>query len=455
MNNRHPMALLFSCKMLVTALLAIACVSPGVYAASEEDQAEADQVIARQNDPVPAESRVSGNTLPRTPLAGEAYTTTLWGRTIEIPARNRENELAVTLGSNFYTPSVGDDWAVPIAALYWRHGREKWRARAVVGLFVNEVDVSRSFGRFELLGHFENNTIPFADVDVQDGREVTSSSVVWGTVSGWLGAGVRIPVDPFQADNDLRVQLFYQAGYFYNDRTSDTGAFVLLPPDTFFQGIRFRVRYDGLRRNLLELPHEGWAAGGDLEWTRRNKWSNEVFGAVPFTQDETQDYLKLSGYLVGATGLPWLSERHRIVGYLHGGISPVGRLDRFSAFRVGAGPFPSETNDLYRVPYPGALYNSFPVTDYVVATLEYRLELLFFMYMHLRGTVAWGANRPDFSTNGLNLRLSGTDGEAVSVGLTSAFFKNSQIYLEYAYDNKLLRNGTSGHSFTALWSKSF
>lgn len=456
MNKRDPVALMFSCKMLVTAFLAIACASPAVHAAaSEEDQTEADQAIARQNDPVPGETRVSGNTPPRTPLAGEAFTTTLWGRTINIPARNRENDLAITLGSNFYAPSVGDDWAVPIAALYWRHSWEKWRARAVVGLFVNEVDVSRSFGRFELLGHFENNTIPFADVDVQDGREVTSSSVVWGTVSGWLGAGVRIPVAPFQADNDLRVQLFYQAGYFYDDRTSDTGAFVLLPPDTFFQGIRFRVRYDGLRRNLLELPHEGWAAGGDLEWTRRNKWSNEVFGAVPYTQDETQDYLKLSGYLVGATGLPWLSERHRLVGYLHGGISPVGRLDRFSAFRVGAGPFPSETNDLYRVPYPGALYNSFPVTDYVVATLEYRLELLFFMYMHLRGTVAWGGNRPDFSTDGLHLKLSGSDGEAVSVGLTSAFFKESQIYLEYAYDNKLLRNGTSGHSFMALWSKSF
>ncbi|HKZ17518.1 MAG TPA: hypothetical protein VJ161_08675, partial [Geobacteraceae bacterium] len=104
---------------------------------------------------------------------------------------------------------------------------------------------------------------------------------------------------------------------------------------------------------------------------------------------------------------------------------------------------------------PGALYNSFPVTDYAIATLEYRLELLFFMYLHLRGTFAWGANRPDFSDGGLNLRLSGTDGEAFSVGLTSAFFKDSQLYLEYAYDTKLLRNGTDGSSFTVLWSKSF
>jgi hypothetical protein len=133
----------------------------------------------------------------------------------------------------------------------------------------------------------------------------------------------------------------------------------------------------------------------------------------------------------------------------------VGTLDRFSAFRVGSGPFPNETYDLARVPYPGSLYNSFPVTDYAIATLEYRLELLFFMYLHLRGTFAWGANRPDFSDGGLDLDLSGTDGEAFSVGLTSGFFKGSQIYLEYAYDTKLLRNGIGGSSFQVLWSKSF
>jgi hypothetical protein len=83
------------------------------------------------------------------------------------------------------------------------------------------------------------------------------------------------------------------------------------------------------------------------------------------------------------------------------------------------------------------------------------------MYLHLRGTVAWGTNRPDFSgtdgsgTDELRLRLTSADGEAFSAGLTTAFFYNSQLYLEYAYDTKLLRNGTSGNSFMLLWSKSF
>jgi hypothetical protein len=431
-------ALVFSCSSLVGNAVA-----------------DADAGIVQQSDPLPGEKDAADESSPGTPLAGEAYKTTLWGKTIDIPARNRENERAVTLGANFYVPSIGDSFAEPIGALYWRRQWEKWWSRAIVGVFVNEVDVERSFGNFQLVGHFDNNTIPFADVDVQDGRKVNSSSVLWGTVEGWLGAGIKLPVAPCQADNFLRVQLFYHGGYFYDGRTKDTGADVQLPPDTFYQGIRFRTRYDGLRRNILELPHQGWAAGGDLDWTKRADWSNEAIGGVTFTQSETQEYLKLSGYLVGATGLPYLSERHRLVGYLYGGISPVGKLDRFSAFRLGAGPFPNETYDLARVPYPGALYNSFPVTDYVLATLEYRLELLFFMYLHLRGTFAWGANRPDFADGGLDLRLSGADGEAFSVGLTSGFFKDSQIYLEYAYDTKLLRNGTSGSSFTVLWSKSF
>jgi len=396
------------------------------------------------------------DTAYRTPLAGEAYATTFLGKKIAIPSRNRKNVRSLTLGANFYIPDVGSDTALPIAALYWRHQEDTWWLRSVIGVFVNEVDLARNLGNFQLLGHFDNNTIPFAETEIKDGEEVTSSSVIWGTVSAWLGAGIHIPVAPFQSDNDLRLQLYYQAGYFYDKRTSDTGENVVLPPDTFFQGLRLRARYDGIRRNIMELPHEGWAAGGDFDLTFRDTWSDSTFGDLIFTKDDTRKYLKLSGYLIGASGIPWLSERHRFVGYLHGGVSPVGKLDRFSAFRAGGGPFPNETDDLYRLPYPGALFNDFPVSDYLVGTLEYRYELLFFMYLHLRATFAWGANRPDYSgPEGLRLKLTSADGEAFSAGLTTGFFYDSQLYLEYAYDNKFLRNGASGSSFMLLWSKSF
>ena len=78
------------------------------------------------------------------------------------------------------------------------------------------------------------------------------------------------------------------------------------------------------------------------------------------------------------------------------------------------------------------------------------------MYLHLRGTFAWGGNRPDYDTSkGLKLNLRSADGEAVSVGLTSGFVGDSQLYLECSYDSKLLRNGREGSSFMLLWSKSF
>ncbi len=447
-NNRMPC---IGVHRLVVAFLVTLCIRGMVCC----DGAAADGVPS----PAPVVRHVSAYNVDEsvhTPYAGDACETTVFGRKIDIPPRDRNNLRSFTLGGNFYYHKVGSERGAPIVAFYYRHGGEKWWNRDIVGLFVNEVDVARNYGRFQLLGHFDNNTVPFADTEIQNGREIKSSSVIWGTVSGWLGAGIRVPVAPFQADNDLRVQLFYHAGYFYDMRTGNTGADVRLPPDTFTHGLRFRIRYDGLRRNIMELPHEGWAWGGDAELSRRDSWSDSTFGNLPFYRNETRDYLKLSGYVIGAMGIPGLSERNRFIWYLHGGGTPYGRLDRFSSFRAGGGPFPNESDDLYRLPYPGALYNNFPVSDYVVSTLEYRRELLLFLYLHLRGTFAWGANRPDYTTSPeLKLKLSTTDAEAYSIGLTSGFFGDSQLYLEYAYDTTLLRNGTSGRSFMLLWSKSF
>ncbi|NVN89049.1 MAG: hypothetical protein HXX11_00475 [Desulfuromonadales bacterium] len=428
----------------------------GSSALAMTTETAADRTVAPLNSSATDVAAAGGNFSALVPLAGEAYQTTIMGRRIAIPARNRDNVLALTLGATAYTPKLGGDSVLPIAALYWKQRWDSWWTRDVIALFVNEMDVAKSYGRFQLLGHLENNTVPSADVNIKDGREVTSSSVIWGTVSGWLGAGYRMPVAPWQADNDLRVQLFYHAGYFYDARTGDTGSTVHLPPDTYQHGLRLRVRYDGLLRNIMELPHQGVAWGGDLELTRRDTWSDSTFGGLLFTSGDTRDYLKFSGYVIGAMGIPGLSERHRFVGYLHGGVSPMGKLDRFSSFRAGGGPFPNESDDLYRLPYPGALFNNFGVTDYVVGTLEYRLQLAFFLYLHLRGSFAWGGNRPDYdTTKGLRLRLTSSDGEAFSVGLTSGFIADSQLYLEYSYDSKLLRNGRDGSSVMLLWSKSF
>ena len=387
-----------------------------------------------------------------TPLAGEPFKTEAFGQTILIQGRNRDNAAALVLGATFFTPQLAEQVLLPIGAVFLKHRWDDTRFRGVFSIFVNEADASRTFGDWQLLGHLDNNTIPFPAAEIAGGQEVKRTSIISGTVNGRLGLGWRQPVAPFQADNDLRVQLFYQAGYLYSKRVADTGRTVVLPPDTMVHGPLVRVRYDGLRRNLMELPHQGVAAGIDLEYMQRNTWSDANYGGALFRADETRDYLKLSGYLTAASGIPGLSEKDRALFSLYGGFAPSGVLDRFSSFRIGGGPFPSETDDLYRQVYPGAMFNQFPATEYMIGSAEYRRELLFFLYLHLRGTYAW-VKRDIFTTS--RLRSLVNRGEAFSGAITSGFLWDSELSVEYSYDTSVLRNGSEGSTITVLWCKGF
>lgn len=311
-----------------------------------------------------------------TTLAGEPCNIECFGRSVDVPPRNRDNTAALVLGGALFTPNLAEHDFLPIAALYWKHRWDDTRMRGTFSVFVNELDASKTFGPFQLLGHLDNNTIPFPAAEIERGVEVEGTSIKWGTVNGRLGVGVRLPVAPFQIDNDLRLQLFYQVGYLYSKRVEDTGPNVVLPPDTLVHGPLLRIRYDGMRRNLMELPHQGVAAGIDAEFIRRSKWSDANYGGAVYTKNETQDYLKVSGYLTVATGIPLLSEKNRLLFSLYGGFAPYGTLDRFSAFRIGGGPVPSETDDLDRQVFPGAMFSQFPASGYLIGSLEYRRELL-------------------------------------------------------------------------------
>ena len=387
-----------------------------------------------------------------TPLAGEPAKLGVFGRTVDILGRNRDNASALVLGSIFFTPPLAEQVLLPLGAFYWKHRWGDTRFRGIFSGLVNEVDLSRTFGEWQLLGHLDNNTVPFQMAEIAGGQEVKRTSIISGTVSGRLGLGLRLPVAPFQSDNDLRLQLFYQDTYLYSKKVPDTGLTVVLPPDTQVHGPMLRVRYDGLRRNLMELPHSGLAAGMDAEFMRRDIWSDANYGGAVFTKNQTRDYLKLSGYLTSASGIPGLSEKNRLLFSFYGGFAPYGTLDRFSAYRIGGGPFPSETDDLYRQVYPGAMFNQFPASDYLIGSVEYRRELLFFLYLHLRGTYAW-VKREIFTTT--RLKYLENRGEAFSAAVTSGFVWESEISLEYSYDTNILRNGASGSTTTLLWSKGF
>jgi len=389
----------------------------------------------------------------RTPLAGEQCDIECLGRKYALPKRDRENTRALVFGGSLFAPDLAGHSFIPIGALYYKHRFHDLRVRGVFSILVNEVDLSRTSGQFQLLGHVDNNTIPFAATEIDAGKDVPGTSIKWGTANLRLGAGWRLPVAPFQIDNDLRLQLYYQAGYLYSKRLTGTGQGVLLPPDTPVHGPLFRIRYDGLRRNLMELPHEGMAAGLDAEYLTRGTWSDANYGAATFPEAATRDYLKLSGYLNVATGIPLLSEKHRLITSFYGGFAPYGTLDRFSTFRIGGGPIPSEADDMERQVFPGAMFSQFPVADYLIGALEYRREIFSFLYFHLRGTYA-RVTREVFSAQTPGNFLTET-GEALTAGLTSGFFWHSEMHLEYTYDSTLLRSGTRGSNVILLWSKSF
>jgi hypothetical protein len=388
-----------------------------------------------------------------TPLAGEPLHLEFMGRHIDIPARDRGNETFLELGGTIYAPDLADTIADPIGVLYIKRTWEKARLRIVASGLENDAEVVRSFGHFEFLGRFENYIEPSGEAGFLHNEDVNQSSVTWGTLSGFFGAGLRYPVFPYQVDNDLRLQLFGRVGYLYSSKTDDTGLDVKLPPDTALYGMRLRGRYDGIRRNLMELPHEGMAAGFDLDFVHRANWTDYGNSLVTFKKDDSQNYAAISGYLLGAFGIPGLSEKNRVMASIHGGFIDNKSADRFNAFRLSGGAFAEESDDFRRPNYPGALDYETIVSKYILFNVEYRRELLPFLYLQLRGSFIWADRSTVFGLNQIGFKRD--NGQAVSAAVTTGFFWNSRLYLEYAWDSGFLRNGVPGSSVTLQWAKSF
>ena len=391
----------------------------------------------------------------RTYLAGEAVDTEVLGYRVTIPEQDRGKVLALSLGVSAFAPSLGGTSAVPFFALYGLYRDQTHHLRVLASGVFNEVDYARSFDGPLLVAFLENFTVPFPSEEVIDGRQRRATSLLWGTGSAWVGGGYRWRLPPYHVDNDLRVGVYYTGGFEYYDDSRDTPPGTELPVDTFTHGVRLRFRADSLLRNLMELPHLGWAAGGDLEWTRRDRWRDydNPGSGVRVDGDETRDALKLSLYALVVLGIPGLSQRHRVLASAYGGWAPRGTLDRFSAFRVGGGPIPTESYDLARAPLPGALFDQFPVEAYAVGALEYRYEGAFFSFVHGRLSYCPGRS----ATRDLRGRIDDSQGLTASLGFTTGFVWRSQLFFEVTRDlNGATRGGGSGGtSFLLQWSKSF
>jgi hypothetical protein len=438
--------------VIASMVIAITLMQP---CSLKQSSAVAEQITVVPESHESDEIAVSGDAESyHTPLAGEPFHTIFMGRPVDVAARDRGNDSALMLGSVLYTPKQGDASGALIGAVYLKRTWGESRTRNVIGVFVNDLEYDRSFGNLELVSRFDNNTIPGGQREVVNNREIKSSDTVWGTVVGSLGPGLRYKVSPFQVDNDLRLQLLGKLGYFYAKRTHDTGKNLMLPPETMLYGLKVRGRYDGMRRNLLELPHTGVAAGFDLDYMHRDRWSD--FGTTPdalFTKSDTQNYLQFNGYLMAVGAVPGLSEKNRAFFSLHGGVTPRKSADRYNAITIGGGPLPIESDDLCRPMYPGAMFNQILVSDYAILALEFRRELAFFIYLHLRETLIWANRAAVTDFNVFTFRSS--TGAATTVGLGSGFFWNSELYLGYSWDTGFIRNGKSGSGLILAWYKPF
>jgi hypothetical protein len=456
-DRKNPLAdrraTLLLCCLLIAGLFITAGWS-NAFADQPADPAAQSPATHETTETTPPEAVPGAAPEYHTPLAGEPLHTVFLGREVDVPAQDRGHVTALTLGGVFYSPKQGETVATPIGALYLKRVWENSRTRDTISIFVNDLEYDKSFGNLELVTRFENNTIPGGQREVVNDREIKSSDTKWGTLLASVGPGLRYRVAPFQVDNDLRLQLLGKVGYFYAGRTKDTGPNLVLPPDTMLYGAKLRGRYDGMRRNLLELPHTGMAAGFDLDYMHRDRWSD--FGTVPdalFTKANTQNYLQANGYLMGVGGIPGLSEKNRVLFSIHGGVTPERSADRYNAIAIGGGPLPGESDDLSRPDYPGTMFNQVLVSDYALAALEYRRELAFFLYLHLRETFIWADRAAVTDSN--RFFFKSTTGVASTVGIDTGFFWDSELYLGYSWDSGFVRNGKPGSGLILTWNKSF
>ena len=239
------------------------------------------------------------------PLAGEPLHTVIMGKPLDIPALDRGHLTALILGGEYYFPKQGDTSGTPIGALYLKRVWENSRTRYVISIFVNDLEYDRSFGNLELVTRFENHTLPGGQREVVNNREIKSSDALWGTVIASVGPGLRYKVAPFQVDNDLRLQLLGKVGYFYAERTSDTGPNLVLPPDTMLYGVKLRgvmTAYAGICWNSL-IP--AWRP--DSTWITCTGTSGPISAPSPTRSSPA----KIQGITSSRTAISWVLAEFR------------------------------------------------------------------------------------------------------------------------------------------------
>ncbi len=397
----------------------------------------------------------------RTPRAGESYTGTLFGKALTVAERDRTRVTAVSLGFQWIPEGLEQRAFVPAGGLFlWRNppGGDS-RLRAVVSGLYDDVRYSRGLGNgLEAVASFENLTLPFGRSEYVEGRRIAPEELTWGYVRAGAGLGYYRSLPPGHQDNAFEAAITYEPGYLYFSRGDDTEATFLLPRNTYEGRFHLRIRADTFERNILELPHRGWAAGLDAFAGQRARWE-DWGGSVSGIQSGEKDasWQAVSVFAMAAAGVPGVpGERHSLIASAYAAAGH--HLDRFSAFRLGGGSNAGDFEALSQPILPAAAFDEFPTSRYGVVNLEYRYQVFFFLYLQARGTLA-RFERPRFSPAGL-VENRTENFRAVTAGLTSGLYWDSSLELDYAYNFDLLRqrNGAArsgGASVYLLWSKEF
>lgn len=383
------------------------------------------------------------------PPAGGRVCTYLFRQRLTIPVADRRHIRAWFLGANYNFPAPSERRVEPFASLYfWEQPDDDRLFWGDVALLYNNLFFAQKFhGDFEWVTAFENFTVPFQQNEIVDGRKQRREEILWGYVRPGIGLGWRRKMAPFYPDNMQAVSLLVQPGYLYFGDSAAGDGF-RDPSDTFETRVHLRLRWDAFRRNLLSLPHDGFALGGDAIYGHRFRWRD---WGLPQDQGNRghrraeADYAWFSAYALGISPLPFVtSERHRLLGALHVGIGP--NMDRFSHTPTtrpmgGFNPLGQEYHSTAFPVLPGAALLEFFPDRYAIAHGEWRYQPTFFSAVSAYGGAGYlnPQRRLDGRVDRKNTVMPFVGGRIVT-----GFFGSTLLTLDYAHNFGLHRK-ESGH----------
>jgi hypothetical protein len=396
------------------------------------------------------------------PLAGEEFHTEVLGEPVTVPPRDRNRVTAASFGIEFLPNGPKFYQVLPFGAFYvWRQSDDyKERFRGTFSVAVNDLAYnvgSHLSNGWELRFTLNNMIIPLGRSEYVEGQIIRDVDVEWNFLFAGFGIAYRQLLSPGHQDNALEMSLTYEPGYRWFKRSRETSRNFVVPTDTYEGRVHARLRKDAFDRNLMELPHRGYAFGGDFFYGHRANWSQ--WGGVAFDSPNAsreRQYLMGSVYAVTASGIPFVnSERHRLITSWYGGIGK--NLDRFSAFRLPGRPTGYEWEALALPILPSVAFNELFPTRYAIAHATYRYQAMFFLYPYVRAS--WGlVEQPRFQPDG-RIKNQMDAFPAVSGGLISGAPWKSQIELNYSYNFGIYSDRGGGpplpgrHGFFVFWSK--